>query len=791
MVDNVNIVGVGNNQNPPLWSTEETLGKLYDAVVSDGKLTSKTQDIFKKMLDVLLKDGKISKETLENINDTIDKRSKETVDAIKENRNDIDKKLEKALNKSASRRTNEETNVLRQQLGTFGLLRKDLIDGMQEGNSTFINKLSDKLGILGGPFTTLSAVLPKATFALTTLVGAVGAFVGFFTNHLVQSTKLYSGMYESGVSFNETIDSMRLAQGKSGLAFDDFSNLLKENTELFSLHNVKLTDFATQALKVTKNLSGFNISVEQGNEFYATYLSGLRRVGIIEGLTNNRRTIAVENNIKQLTRLSAVMGKSRDQILKDSEEMLGEADFTAYLASLPEETRKMVRDSAQQLTTMFSSDDRLKGIGSMFMDMLANPSAEASKAFDQIVQVSPQLAHEMASVARQVRAGNMSEEQAKEAFSRFTNILRSDASMLQQFSIVEELRGFTTQMLNALVGFENVERGLKNANTVVDPLQKATNDVRNGFKELMGQLSVLTAKLMETINPLLASMADKLKAVVDWFTPFLKLLGVDTRRIEQKEREEKLLRTSKAELEKADKNRDKLLTDRDLVKTELDRHMKRVLGDEEFEKYKAAEDTKMAGNKLTVEQQSTLKGAREAVLGSFGDDDVNRERYIELEEKYKDLGKNIANIATARMELSAQITEKEKIIRLLNDKNVDFDMIYGTESKVTRASPRMNRGSRNKHRHGIVSMDFMSTKPESPKIAPRMNRGGGTNENLSSKVTAQENTLTLEPSQNVLVDILVTQKETLEEIRGQRLDSNANANKMTGAIKENSDDGFN
>jgi hypothetical protein len=200
--------------------------------------------------------------------------------------------------------------------------------GLSEVTGFFASKLPASLGIFGQALTMAAGIAEK--------------------NLAVQQE-----LSQSGATFGGSLTLMREAAGRSYLGLDQFAGVVKKNSDIFATMGGNVENGVQSFAKIQKQLlapgsetsamlSAMGVSSQEAADLTASYMRSQGSMNKAQLQDQKAVAVAVTQYASELTLLSQITGKSREEIKAKMDAETQEAQFKAYLASLaPEEANKL------------------------------------------------------------------------------------------------------------------------------------------------------------------------------------------------------------------------------------------------------------------------------------------------------------------------------------------------------------------------------------------------------------------------------------------------------------------
>jgi len=281
---------------------------------------------------------------------------------------------QKASGTGGTGTTNASSNTAKENLNILskGFSVTSMALGVMEGAinvvSGLISGLSSVIGGLIGTAVKLGESLFKFSLAtmegkarLSDLFSAMSVLPSFFGTFFSLASQVqkyfeglldqYRGMTRSGASFSGSLSGMRLQAYQSGLTLDEFSKIIKSNSETFSTIGGTVQQgidrFASAASLImapngqfSKQLSGLGYTAEDAGTMLATVMKNAGAMTGNNTVSAKQLANATTDYALTLDQLSKLTGKRRDQL--DAEVKKAEEDqlWQVYLDSLTFDDRQ-------------------------------------------------------------------------------------------------------------------------------------------------------------------------------------------------------------------------------------------------------------------------------------------------------------------------------------------------------------------------------------------------------------------------------------------------------------------
>lgn len=200
-----------------------------------------------------------------------------------------------------------------------------------------------------------------AAFKDLPIIGTVASLFAGLIKLQEDALESWSSLSESGINLGGSLVQLRLDAGGAGLTLQEYTKILKENSETLvqmggsASLGAKNFNGISKAMKdggLTQELLNLGFTTESAN---ATILQYAKVTGGItkQALTDQAGLAASSARYgKELDFLARLTGESRESLQKKLEEEAAEANWQAFLASKDQATRDKLTDGLQKYTTV-------------------------------------------------------------------------------------------------------------------------------------------------------------------------------------------------------------------------------------------------------------------------------------------------------------------------------------------------------------------------------------------------------------------------------------------------------
>lgn len=400
-----------------------------------------------------------------------------------------------------------------------------------------------------------AAGLSEVVGILPRLPGALGLFssaLSLAASVVEKNLATQQELSKSGATFGGSLTDMRAAAAGAYLSLDQFSGVVKANSDVFSSMGGNVQAGVDQFSKIQKMLlkpgsdtanmlANLGMNSADAAETTASYLRSQGSMNK-QGLQDTKAvTAAVANYAGELTMLSSITGKSREAIQAELDEKNKEAQYQAYLASLaPEEATKMrsgmalamaqggagARDAFQAMAMGFPP---MTQAARMYTATQA-AGVDSLKQYNARVKDSSISSEEASALNRKTLAKQIVDSAGN--YERMKVVLQASAlagdglaeSASATTAMMTKYKGMTAEQIEAeMMSIEAKQKGIDATGKITKTEAATAQDQQKVMQDLT---NTILAKMMPALNFLLAAFvkgADYLgKLLIPAFDPLFK-----------------------------------------------------------------------------------------------------------------------------------------------------------------------------------------------------------------------------------------------------------------------------
>ena len=366
-----------------------------------------------------------------------------------------------------------------------------------------------------------------------------GVFNGFARLAKFQEDGLesYQKMSGAGVAFGGSLTDMRTAAASTYMTLDQFTNVMKNNSEAFA----KMGGTAEQGAKAFTNLSSSLQKSEAGSELRALgYTSEQVNEGLAQYLTNTgartkqemQNTTAITKGageyLTQLDGLAAITGKSREEQEKSLKQANANAAYEQMKMGMTEEQRSAYDKGLAEMSAKFgkAGEELFKS-----QAMGLPPMTEAAQKLQALAPEVAAASQGMADVGK--RGGTAAEtfklsaqasEGSVKAAERYTQV--AGALSFSTDSTSQAMMGLTKESTRArAAGAETTEKAQQQQREVAEEQKKRKESEAKAAVDTQKAVQELGQTVLAALLPAIKLLTPIMNTVVSVFGAIVKAMN--------------------------------------------------------------------------------------------------------------------------------------------------------------------------------------------------------------------------------------------------------------------------
>jgi len=371
------------------------------------------------------------------------------------------------------------------------------------------------------------------------IVGKLAISTGIFVDILSRAAsfqeanlKAYQMMTNAGANFSGSLTDLRQAAAGTYLTLDQFGNLIKSNSELFSRMGGSVNDGAVAFAKFSHNmLSGdvgmqiasMGYTMEGANQSMATFIGLMGVKDTKELATSKVLQESTLGYLDQLDRLAEITGKGREEQEKQLKQAMFEADVQMTMSRMSKEDQMAFTAAMNEAGTLYGQAGRDivlaqaqgRAVTGEAGKMMMATAGQAGQTVSNLQAIAKQYGADSA----QFRAASAkSQREAGDALARIPLAAFSTNDSLKKMNDVT-----ITAAKNRMAGMVTDEDFAKRDKKRQDELDKRHESqaaemakLNQGVNELGQSLLGLITPIVKDITPIFMRLGEMASGMAKW-----------------------------------------------------------------------------------------------------------------------------------------------------------------------------------------------------------------------------------------------------------------------------------
>lgn len=334
-----------------------------------------------------------------------------------------------------------------------------------------------------------------------------GGLIGALPAVLLNNIDRYKELVDTGQNFNGKLLEMNIAAGAAGITVKQLSEVTKKHSQLMAGVGLKnVLDNQVAVRNLTRRFGHFGLTLDQIQEYNASYLEILKIQGRYDQLSNRERSLQTANYMMQLSGLSKATGMRREQIAEEISASNKNINLAASLMAMSKEDRKLFGQGMQGVIGEMVGAKLPQELRTQILDQFATFShfntLVQEPVFQRLATVFPEMFDAMQRTAEAAKLGDTGAA------------TRSFADFLQKLKDVE---GEKAVAIFTLLGKDPAMR------TLVETWQQLQMTSKTAIGNMM---TVMTTDITDPKAEIFGAEFDKsTRALLTMEETFTKLLG--------------------------------------------------------------------------------------------------------------------------------------------------------------------------------------------------------------------------------------------------------------------------
>jgi hypothetical protein len=308
-------------------------------------------------------------------------------------------------------------------------------------------------------------------------LGGFGDVVVGIGSSLQSNVDIYRTLSNVGAAFGQDLVKLRETAAAAGLPIEDFTKLIKDNSQSLSALYGSTTLGATNFSRLSKEFRTANIeylaplglTVDDLNEALLTTLNISRLTGSIDIRDTKTQQTAARELVIEMDKLSKLTGQSRQALTKELQAQMTQTNFMSFMSKQTKETQLRLQTFAAGVSSF--APELKTGL----LDLIASQGVPTTKAAEELVMtmrgsgaIVKQLTSGQIDTATALR---MMQDEAKSSVKTFGN--------LTDFGVVpflDKLQGGVNRFATAQMNLDSVSaEALKRQSSLTNSLSQFEN----------------------------------------------------------------------------------------------------------------------------------------------------------------------------------------------------------------------------------------------------------------------------------------------------------------------------
>ena len=420
---------------------------------------------------------------------------------------------------AATAAVEEDTAAIQREREARDRAREQILQSAQATQNRF-NLLNQSILSLMNGTQTSSALLAGIGQQFSGTVGILISGMSRLMAFQEENFAVYQKLSASGINFSGSLTQMRMAAANSYLTLEEFSKVMKDNSEAFAKMGGTADEGARAFSAVGKELIQSPVGKELMALGYTTadVNSGLANYIAMTGGRNAQEmkdtkalSAAAGNYLNELDELAQITGKSREQQEQALKEASANQAYQAYLLTLDEKGREKAQIAMAEAMAKGG-----KGATEALQSRLLGlpPITKAAQEFEAVAPKMAAANRKMADAVGDASKGVADVKRAGGELGLAANQTKKDLgdtgkALIMQGGSFSGTMGaiFGTANRNAQQGIETMEDVEKQRAAIEEKRKAREESEANDMSEAMRGFKELGAELWNVFSPLLTAVS--------------------------------------------------------------------------------------------------------------------------------------------------------------------------------------------------------------------------------------------------------------------------------------------
>ena len=339
-------------------------------------------------------------------------------------------------------------------------------------------------------------------------------------------------MYAGGIGVATSLAGLTQAASDSGMQVTEFASLLAKHGRVAATLGTRATmDLSRQFQRMTGFGGQLMMGQKEAGEAFFETLEMMRNSGEMQGLSQQQIARRGVNLLQNFNDLAVATGRNRDELRKQTADIMRQPLVNLWSRMLPEEGRRRLADMTARLAAEFG--DQGATIANMIerVGQAGGGFGLMEEQFRPLISVVPGFGRALQNAARGVRDGSITQEQAVRGLSdSFAGMSNQQLTMISRAN--PQLAGFVSQMLQARQAAEDsrkqIEREAAERGISVQELMDTRRRQTERMQQIQTSLNTAGAsatRFGQSFTKIAASLSGVITPILDGFSYALDIVS--------------------------------------------------------------------------------------------------------------------------------------------------------------------------------------------------------------------------------------------------------------------------
>ena len=339
-------------------------------------------------------------------------------------------------------------------------------------------------------------------------------------------------MYAGGIGVATSLSGLTQAASDSGMRVTEFASLLAKHGRVAATIGTRATmDLSRQFQRMTGFGGQLMMGQKEAGEAFFETLEMMRNSGEMQGLSQENIARRGVNLLQNFNDLAVATGRNRDELRKQTADIMRQPLVNLWSRMLPEEGRRRLADMTARLAAEFG--DQGATVANMIerVGQAGGGFGLMEEQFRPLIALAPGFGRALQDAARGIKDGSMTQEHAVRRLSNsFGSMSRQQLEMISRAN--PQLAGFVSQMLQAREAAEKsreqIEREASARGISVDVLLEERRSQTESMQRIQAGLNAAGASVTrfgQSFTKIAASLGGVIIPILEVFSSALDIVS--------------------------------------------------------------------------------------------------------------------------------------------------------------------------------------------------------------------------------------------------------------------------